>query len=104
MLTLVERQPRTTAISSSKVMRLCRQARLLAAMWRSRERQRKALARLDDRLLADIGLTREAQWWNARSCSGGPRDRDFCVDCARLDYAQFLGRSRGCTLTDAFGS
>jgi uncharacterized protein YjiS (DUF1127 family) len=28
---------------------------------RSRARQRQALARLDDRLLADIGLTREAQ-------------------------------------------
>ena len=72
MLTLVERQPRRTPISSSKVMRLCRQALLLAAMWRSRARQRKALARLDDRLLADIGLTREAQmvecsklfWWS----------------------------------------
>jgi uncharacterized protein YjiS (DUF1127 family) len=72
MLTLVERQPRITPISWCKVMRLCRQARLLAAMWRPRARQRKALARLDDRLLADIGLTREAQmvecsklfWWS----------------------------------------
>ena len=71
MLTLVERQPRITPISRSKVMHLCRQARLLAAMWRSLARQREALARLDDRLLADIGLTREAQmvecsklfWW-----------------------------------------
>ena len=61
MLTLVERQPRITPISWCKVMRLCRQARLLAAMCRPRARQRKALARLDDRLLADIGLTREAQ-------------------------------------------
>jgi hypothetical protein len=33
MLTLVERQPRITPISWCKVMRLCRQARLLAAMW-----------------------------------------------------------------------
>ena len=72
MLTLVERQPRITLVSWNKVTRLCRQARLLAAMWRSRARQRKALARLDDRLLADIGLTREAQivecsklfWWS----------------------------------------
>ena len=47
MLTLVERQSRVTPISWCKVMRLCRQARLLAAMWRSRARQRKALARLD---------------------------------------------------------
>jgi uncharacterized protein YjiS (DUF1127 family) len=46
-------------------------ARALVATWRSRARQRQALARLDDRLLADIGLTREAQmvecsklfWW-----------------------------------------
>jgi uncharacterized protein YjiS (DUF1127 family) len=53
------------------VMRLRRQARALVAAWRSRARQRQALARLDDRLLADIGLTREAQmvecaklfWW-----------------------------------------
>ena len=71
MLTLVERQPRITPISWNKVMRLCRQARALVARWRSRARQHQALARLDDRLLADIGLTREAQivecsklfWW-----------------------------------------
>jgi uncharacterized protein YjiS (DUF1127 family) len=72
MLTLVERQPRITPISWGKVMRLCQQARLLAATWRSHARPHKALARLDDRLLADIGLTREAQmvecsklfWWS----------------------------------------
>ena len=72
MLTLVERQPRIPPVSWSKVMRLCREARLLPAMWRSRARQRKALARLDDRLLADIGLTREVKmvecsklfWWS----------------------------------------
>ncbi len=71
MLTLVERQPQTTPVSWTKVMRVCRRGRALAATWRSRARQRKALARLDDRLLADIGLTREAQivecsklfWW-----------------------------------------
>jgi uncharacterized protein YjiS (DUF1127 family) len=71
MLTLVERQPRITPISWNKVMGLCRQARALAATRRSLARQRQALARLDNRLLADIGLTREAQmvecsklfWW-----------------------------------------
>ena len=71
MLTLVQRQPGITPISWNKVTRLCRQARALMAVWRSRARQREALARLDDRLLADIGLTREAQmvecsklfWW-----------------------------------------
>jgi uncharacterized protein YjiS (DUF1127 family) len=54
-----------------KAMRLYRQARALVTAWRSLARQREALARLDDRLLADIGLTREAQmvecsklfWW-----------------------------------------
>ena len=71
MLTLVERQPRITPVSWNKVMRLCRQAHALVATRRSRARQRQALARLDDRLLADIGLTREEQmmecsklfWW-----------------------------------------
>ena len=71
MLTLVERQPRVNPASWNKAMRRCRQAGALVAMWRSHARQREALARLDDRLLADIGLTREAQmvecsklyWW-----------------------------------------
>ena len=61
MMTLVERQPRITPASWNKVMRLCRRALDVMAAWRSRARQRQALARLDDRLLADIGLTREAQ-------------------------------------------
>jgi uncharacterized protein YjiS (DUF1127 family) len=42
-------------------MRLCRKGSAIVAAWRSRARQRQALARLDDRLLADIGLTRDAQ-------------------------------------------
>jgi uncharacterized protein YjiS (DUF1127 family) len=53
-------------------MRLWRQGVALAVAGRSLARQREALARLDDRLLADIGLTREAQmvecsklfWWS----------------------------------------
>ena len=72
MVTLVQRQPRLTPISWNKVTSLCRQARALVAVWRSRARQREALARLDDRLLADIGLTREKRvlacstlvWWH----------------------------------------
>jgi uncharacterized protein YjiS (DUF1127 family) len=71
MLTLVERQPRINPVSLKKAMRFCRRARALAAAWCSHARQREALARLDDRLLADIGLTREMQmvecskhfWW-----------------------------------------
>jgi uncharacterized protein YjiS (DUF1127 family) len=71
MLTLVRRQPRTTVVSWDKVIRLCRWACEQALARRSRSRQLEALCRLDDRLLADIGLTREAQilecsklfWW-----------------------------------------
>jgi uncharacterized protein YjiS (DUF1127 family) len=71
MLTLVERQPRINPVSLKKAMRLYRRARALIAAWQSRASQREALARLDDRLLADVGLTREAQmvecsklfWW-----------------------------------------
>jgi uncharacterized protein YjiS (DUF1127 family) len=61
MLTLVERQLRITPISWNKVVQLCQRARALVATWRSRVRQHQALARLDDRLLADVGMTREAQ-------------------------------------------
>ena len=71
MLTLVRRQPRTTVVSWDKVIRLCRRACEQALARRSRSQQLEALCRLDDRLLADIGLTREAQilecsklfWW-----------------------------------------
>ncbi len=71
MLTLVQRQPRIATVSWDKVIHLCRRTRELAAAWGCRARQRDALSRLDDRLLADIGLTREEQmlvcsklfWW-----------------------------------------
>ena len=71
MLTLVQRQPRIATVSSDKVIRLGRRIRELAPASGSRARQRDALSRLDDRLLADIGLTREQQmlecsklfWW-----------------------------------------
>jgi uncharacterized protein YjiS (DUF1127 family) len=71
MLTLVRRQPRITVVPWDKVIRLCRQACQRAVARRSRSRQLEALSRLDDRLLADIGLTREEQmmecsklfWW-----------------------------------------
>ena len=71
MLALVRRQPRITVVPWDKVIRLCRRACEQALARRSRSRQLEALCRLDDRLLADIGLTREAQilecsklfWW-----------------------------------------
>jgi len=71
MLTLVRRQPRITIVSWDKVIRLCRRACEQAVARRSRSRQLEALSRLDDRLLGDFGLSREAQilecsklfWW-----------------------------------------
>ena len=71
MLTLVRRQPRITVVSWDNVICLCRRACEQALARRARSRQLEALSRLDDRLLADIGLTREAQileysklfWW-----------------------------------------
>ena len=68
MLTLVERQPRINPVSLKKAMRLYRRARALMAAWRSLARQREALARLDDRLLADIGLNRS----DLRDAYAGP--------------------------------
>jgi len=72
MLTLVRRQSAITNVSWEKMIRLCRRARKQMATWRSRRRQLGTLSRLDDRLLADIGLTREDQvvacsklfWWS----------------------------------------
>jgi uncharacterized protein YjiS (DUF1127 family) len=92
---LVRQQPGITTISWDKVIRFCHRTLGQTAARRSRTRQLEALSRHDERLLADIGLTREAQivecsklyWWWA--C-----DRDFSFDCLRRNYAQFLGRSR----------
>ena len=73
MLTLVQRQPRVAAVSWDKpAMGLRRRMVEQVAVWRSRGRQLYALSRLDDRLLADIGLTREKRvlacstlvWWH----------------------------------------
>jgi uncharacterized protein YjiS (DUF1127 family) len=71
MLTLVRRQPEMTPVLWDKLIGLCRRACARAAAWHSQTREREALSRLDDRLLADIGLTREDQrlacsklfWW-----------------------------------------
>jgi uncharacterized protein YjiS (DUF1127 family) len=61
-----------TAVSSDRLIRLWHRARRRAAAWHSRTQQLDALSRLDDRLLADIGLAREDQvvacsklfWWS----------------------------------------
>ena len=60
---LVELVPRTSLIPLRPVSRSLSSILRLTfnrlRLWRTRARQRRALARLDDRLLDDIGLTRE---------------------------------------------
>jgi uncharacterized protein YjiS (DUF1127 family) len=72
MLTLVQtQQPSRAPLWRDKVIRLCQRAKHQVRSGRSRTRQLDALSWLDDRLLADIGLTREQQvlacsklfWW-----------------------------------------
>jgi uncharacterized protein YjiS (DUF1127 family) len=57
----VNRLPRVSSISWDRALRQCRPILALVADWQARRRQLQSLARLDDRLLADIGLTRERQ-------------------------------------------
>jgi uncharacterized protein YjiS (DUF1127 family) len=59
MSAIVGRLPRVGGISGDHVLRQFRRIWALIADWRTR--QLGSLARLDDRLLADIGLTREQQ-------------------------------------------
>jgi uncharacterized protein YjiS (DUF1127 family) len=62
MLTLVQtQQPSRATLWRDKVIPLCQRARQQAGIGVSRTRQLDALSRLDDRLLADIGFTREQQ-------------------------------------------
>ena len=61
MLTLVQRRLQTAEFSRGNAVRLYRSLLVALANWRSRARQRGSLSRLDDYLLADIGITREAQ-------------------------------------------
>ena len=94
MLTLVRQQPRTATVSWDKVIRLGRRASEQVAVWHSRRRELDALSRLDDHLLADIGLTREQQMSACSRLFWWPCDRDFWLDCAVFNYADFFGRSR----------
>jgi uncharacterized protein YjiS (DUF1127 family) len=66
MSTIVDRLPRVSGISGDHALRQCRRILGFVADWQARHRQLQSLSRLDDRLLADIGLTRERQ---SRECS-----------------------------------
>ena len=60
--TVAKRENKVHSLSrSARLPRLWRRACMVIAEWDSRARQREALARLNDRLLADVGLTREKQ-------------------------------------------
>jgi uncharacterized protein YjiS (DUF1127 family) len=59
MPAIARRLPLADALSSISVVRRCRQVYDLLAEWQTIAKERASLARLDDRLLADIGLTRE---------------------------------------------
>jgi uncharacterized protein YjiS (DUF1127 family) len=61
MLSLVQRRPQLAEGLWDQLRRVCRGARMAAIAWSARARQRDALSQLNDHLLADIGLTREAQ-------------------------------------------
>jgi uncharacterized protein YjiS (DUF1127 family) len=66
MQAIVGRPPRVRGISWDHALRQSRRLVALVADWNARTRQLRSLARLDDRLLADVGLTRERQ---SRECS-----------------------------------
>lgn len=51
-------EPRTARLWPSVISTL--------ALWRERYRSRRALALLDDRTLADVGISRAEQWQESR--------------------------------------
>jgi|KBSSwiStaDraftv2_1062776.scaffolds.fasta_scaffold1696921_2 uncharacterized protein YjiS (DUF1127 family) len=58
--------PLFTVASEASGRRLGRRILLALALWHHRRRSRRHLAMLDDRELADIGLTRTEQWKECR--------------------------------------
>jgi len=61
MLTIARHLPRVDTLSMASILRRCRRVHDSVAEWQRLVSERESLARLDDRLLADIGLTREQQ-------------------------------------------
>jgi uncharacterized protein YjiS (DUF1127 family) len=66
MQTIVGRRPYISGFSLGQAIQWYRHASALIGEWRERARQRQSLARLDDRLLADIGLLPEQR---TRECA-----------------------------------
>jgi uncharacterized protein YjiS (DUF1127 family) len=63
MQTIVDRRFLVQAGLPDRLASLCRRVSAAIGDWSEQERQRRAFNRLDDRLLADIGLTRDHQVW-----------------------------------------
>jgi uncharacterized protein YjiS (DUF1127 family) len=61
MSAIARRLPRVGMLSSASVLRWCRRVYDAHSEWQTLARERESLAQLDDRLLTDIGLTREQQ-------------------------------------------
>ena len=59
-------RPRAGGVSWNRARRGVQRFLARIADWQERERERHSFARLDDRLLADIGLSREQQ---SRECT-----------------------------------
>jgi uncharacterized protein YjiS (DUF1127 family) len=66
MHTPARRRPHLDGFSWNPAIRACCRGFALLSEGRERERQRRSLARLDARLLADIGLSAEQR---ARECA-----------------------------------
>jgi uncharacterized protein YjiS (DUF1127 family) len=62
MLTMIDRLPHATGLIPGGIVRRLRRFFTQVDHCLQRDRQRQSLARLDDRLLADIGLNREQQF------------------------------------------
>jgi uncharacterized protein YjiS (DUF1127 family) len=88
MLTIARRLPRIDTLSSAFVIRWCRRLYDSFVEWQQIVSERESLARLDDRLLADIGLTREQQM---RESAVGPHpDRGLFFDTKSYQWPSKL--------------
>jgi uncharacterized protein YjiS (DUF1127 family) len=73
MLTIARRSPRVDTLSTASVRHWCRRLYESVIECQVLVDEHKNLARLDDRLLADIGLTRQQQILECSKSALGPR-------------------------------
>jgi uncharacterized protein YjiS (DUF1127 family) len=63
MSVIVDRRSYVAISLPDRLILVCGRASAAIGKWREQERQRRAFAQLDARLLNDIGLTRQRQMW-----------------------------------------